>query len=642
MPTNYRLPFFAILFFTSFHVHAQNKVIDLQDVTVSASLLQQQQKETGRNIINISGEEIAKLPVHSLDELLKYIPGVEVQQRGPQGAQSDINIRGGTFQQVLVIIDGVKLNDPITGHFNSYIPINPAGIQRIEILKGAASAIYGSEAVGGVINIITKTFAQTIAKGKTFTAGMSVGENNLWNGNGYFSTSTDKSTLAVSLQTNNAKGEQLRGTTGYFHTTTAVTSFSHQFRNDWRASLRIAADFRDFNAQNFYTTYGSDTAHEKVNAFWTQMNLHKKTKNGLLNFDMGFKKLKDNFWFNPHSIPNDNRSSLFSSQVYYNWQIQKKYSITPGVQFISKRINSNDRGNHSIAHGAVYTIFRQEWAKDIYTNASLRLDWDERYGAVLIPQINFAWTPNRFTLRAAAGRSIRDGDFTERYNNYNKPLVTSGTIGNPDLLPEKAWNFECGIDYRAHRNWQFRSSYFYSHHKGLIDFAPTPYADMPRKDNLVPGGSYSLAKNIESIRTSGVEFGVLFRKKINQQSNMQAMMGYTYIHSKNKDSIPSFYISSHARHLFNFLFQYTSHSFLIAFNGLYKNRNKAEAASIGAEITSSYFLANVKLGYFFAAQKAQLYIQADNLFDEKYSDLLGAQMPGRWLSAGIQVTLQPK
>ena len=84
---------------------------------------------------------------------------MEVQARGPMGAQSDIVMRGGTFQQVLVILDGIRLNDPITGHFNSYIPIAPAEIERIEVLKGASSAIYGSEAVGGVIHIITKSFA---------------------------------------------------------------------------------------------------------------------------------------------------------------------------------------------------------------------------------------------------------------------------------------------------------------------------------------------------------------------------------------------------------------------------------------------------------------------------------------------------
>ncbi len=97
--------------------------------------------------------------MQSIDELLRYVPGVEVQSRGPMGTQADFTIRGGTFQQVLVILDGIRLNDPLTGHFSSYIPISPAEIDRIEVLKGASSAIYGTEAVGGVIHIISKTFA---------------------------------------------------------------------------------------------------------------------------------------------------------------------------------------------------------------------------------------------------------------------------------------------------------------------------------------------------------------------------------------------------------------------------------------------------------------------------------------------------
>src|SRR5690606_24554045 len=123
----------------------------------------------------------SSLPVRSIDELLRYIPGVEVQLRGPMGAQSDIVMRGGTFQQVLVILDGMRLNDPNTGHFNSYIPIAPAEIDRIEILKGASSAIYGSEAVGGVIHIISRSFASKkgITKKELSLQG-SVGEYDLY------------------------------------------------------------------------------------------------------------------------------------------------------------------------------------------------------------------------------------------------------------------------------------------------------------------------------------------------------------------------------------------------------------------------------------------------------------------------------
>ncbi len=628
-----------ILSFLSSQIIAQIKDIELENITISASLLEQQQKETGRNITTIKGETFYSLPVNSIDELLRYVPGVEVQQRGPQGSQSNIILRGGTFQQVLVIIDGVKLNDPITGHFNSYIPIHPSEIERIEVLKGAASAIYGSEAVGGVINIITKTFAGKIENRKRLRTTLITGENSLINAGTHFQYAKNSSSFAAGIYTNNADGEQLRGTTGFFHLTTANLSYSHLFKNSWRVSIRGTADFRKFNAQNYFTTFASDTANEKVNSISSQININKKTKTGLLNIDLGYKKLRDQFWFRPAATPNDNRSNLYTAQVYYNWNINNKNSITPGVQFIERKIESNDRGNHSIAHIAFYTIFRQEIANNIFLNESLRLDWDERYGAVLIPQINFAWTPSQLTIRASAGKSIRDADFTERFNNYNKPLVTSGTIGNPDLETEQSWNFEIGADYQIQKGLQLHSTVFYRNHTGLIDYAPTPYSQMPRKVNLIPTGTYSLAKNIESVKTTGVEFDAAYNKRFDQKSSLHLIVGYTWINSKNDDSIPSFYISSHAKHLINFTTIINYKSFFISAALLFKNRNERKAASIGAEITPSYFLINTKIGYLLPKEKGKLFVQADNLLNTTYSDLLGARMPGRWLSGGIEITL---
>src|SRR3954447_9280061 len=95
---------------TAFSARAQQ--VELDPVTITSSLQPVSASASGRNIVVIKGEQIAKLPVHSLDELLRYVPGVEVQMRGPMGAQSDIVLRGGTFQQVLVIIDGIRINDP--------------------------------------------------------------------------------------------------------------------------------------------------------------------------------------------------------------------------------------------------------------------------------------------------------------------------------------------------------------------------------------------------------------------------------------------------------------------------------------------------------------------------------------------------
>ena len=174
---------FTVLFLlNSLTLSAQTDEQDLDPITITSSLTPEKASKTGRNLFIIEGEKLYDLPVHSIDELLRYLPGVEVQARGPMGAQSDIVLRGGTFQQVLVILDGVRLNDPNTGHFSSYIPIAPSEIERIEILKGAASAIYGSEAVGGVIHIISKTFAaiQNISKSNV-KAQVTAGEYGLLN-----------------------------------------------------------------------------------------------------------------------------------------------------------------------------------------------------------------------------------------------------------------------------------------------------------------------------------------------------------------------------------------------------------------------------------------------------------------------------
>jgi vitamin B12 transporter len=630
----------VIFLSASIIIKAQDDKIELENITVTASLLAQHQKETGRNIISIKGEAFSKLPVHSIDELLRYLPGVEIQQRGPQGSQSDIIIRGGTFQQVLVIIDGVKLNDPLTGHFSSYIPIHPAEIERVEILKGAASAIYGSEAVGGVINIITKTFSSTSAKkNKTAKAAIAAGQYKLLNVNGYFGWFKKNSSLSGGLTTNNTAGQPLRGTKGFLHLTTANLAFSQQMKKDWNLSVRAAADFRYFNAQNFYTTFSSDTAKENVDTWWTQLNLHKKTARGQFNFDIAYKNLRDQYWFQLKAIPNDNKTNLLTSQLHYSANISKLISYTAGVQIHRKKINSNDRGNHSLWHGAPYLIMRQKFKSGIYMQESVRLELNESYGTVLVPQLNIAWTPSRITLRASAGKSIRDADFTERYNNYNKPLVTSGRIGNTDLEAESSWNIEAGADYSLSSAIKISSTIFYRNHSNLIDWAPTAYANMPRKINLSPTGNYALSKNVEQIKTTGLELDAIFNKKINEHTALLFTAGYTWLHSDNKDSIPSFYISSHAKHLINFSAVYQVKSFMLAVNGLYKKRNEQAAAAIKAVITPSYFVMNTKLGYLLPKQRGKLFLQADNLFNKEYSDLLGSPMPERWLSAGIEIAL---
>jgi iron complex outermembrane receptor protein len=111
------------------------------------------------------------------------------------------------------------------------------------------------------------------------------------------------------------------------------------------------------------------------------------------------------------------------------------------------------------------------------------------------------------------------------------------------------------------------------------------------------------------------------------------------LNSENKDSIPSFYISTHARHLLNFSMIYRVHHFLVSFTGIGKERNEQSASAIKASITPSYFVMNGKIGYQLPKKYGRLFIQVDNIFDKNYSDLLGSIMPGRWFSAGFDIVL---
>jgi vitamin B12 transporter len=614
---------------------------DLDPVTITSSLTPEKASKTGRNLYIIKGEKFYNLPVHSVDELLRYLPGVEVQARGPMGSQSDIVLRGGTFQQVLVILDGVRLNDPNTGHFTSYIPIAPAEIERIEILKGASSAIYGSEAVGGVIHIITKTFSakQGLQKANV-AAQITGGEYGLFNANagGFFSNG--KTSVGLGVLSNNAAGQQQRGIKGFFHNHTGSVSLNHFFNERWQLALRSSYDDRKFAAQNFYTTFASDTANEQVKTFWNQLQLTYNSKKDIIRLNVGYKKLDDRYAFNSAGIPNQSKSDLLQALLTDEWKVKSKTTIVSGAQFINKKISSNDRGDHNINQLAGFAILNQQIGENFFASPAARLEWNERSGWEFVPQFNLSYRHDKFQLRGSAGKTIRDADFTERFNNYNKTLVTSGRIGNPDLEAERSFSYETGVDFFVATNLKLSTTFFQRYHTKLIDYVTTPYSQMPRQENLSPAGMYALAKNISEVNTTGVETDIQLSKDFGAKQQLWATVGFVWLKSKSSDAVPSFYISSHAKYLTNFDIQYLNKWFSISVNGLYKERQPQSVASPAiAKVSKDYFVLNAKAEGFLIQNKFSAFVEVDNLFDKNYTDLLGSQMPGRWFMGGIKISL---
>lgn len=611
---------------------AQKETLD--SVVVTGSIHQQKIAASGRNIITIKAESIRDLPVHSIDELLRFVPGLEVQMRGPAGSQSDLLIRGGTFQQVLVLLDGMRLNDPLTGHFNSYIPIAAAEIDRIEILKGASSAVYGSEAVGGVIHIITKTGnVSRVSEGIKAGAQVTLGQFGLRNMDAGLYQQSAKTSWSAGIVSNNADGQLQRGSRGYFHNNTLSASIRTSLNDHWSILFRSAYDHRNFSAQNYYTAFVSDTATEKVSGFWNQMQLQYQKGAHKFSWQSGYKESYDQYVFRKGVTPNQNRSKLIQSQAIYDYSLGNGNNLVSGLQFVEKRIQSNDRGDHVVDQLGAFLLGHFQLKERWHLSPSIRLDYHEQAGWELIPQLNTSYTSGKWVIRASAGKSTRDADFTERYNNTNKPLVTSGNIGNPDLIMEHALSYEVGADYLFHQQFKFSTSLFQKHYSQLIDWTMMPYVFIVHSNNLLPTGSYFVATNISKLKTRGFEADLQWSHSMGNKHQFTGQAGLLWMES---DRGASLYISSHARWIFNTAVQYQFGNIKLVATSLYKFRNTQTGNASLASLSKDYFVLNAKLELLLPTQKWSAFVEAQNLLNRSYADRFGVPMPGRWLMAGLR------
>jgi len=173
----------------------------------------------------------------------------------------------------------------------------------------------------------------------------------------------------------------------------------------------------------------------------------------------------------------------------------------------------------------------------------------------------------------------------------------------------------------------------------VIDWTPTPYMQMPRKDNLSPTGNYALASNIATVNTSGIETDIQYSVHLKKHNIIWGTIGVVWLDSKTSETTPSFYISSHAKFLTNFNLEYTNRFFAINVNGVYKHRTPQKATAINAEVDADCFMMNAKADVFLLKERLSVFGEIDNVFDNKCGDLLGSILPGRWLMAGVKLAL---
>ncbi len=630
-------------------LNAQSSLSILDTIQVKTTRLPLSLKETGRNISVIEGKDLQKMAFTSLDDLLQFIPGIEVQSRGAFGVQGDISMRGATFTQIQVLVNGMKLNDPLTGHFNGYMPVTPAEIERIEVLRGAASAMYGADAVGGVINIITKSFSNREAE-STVEGVVNYGENQLINAQQGFSVQKDNFYVGGGFNINKSDGQTIAaqqvGETSldayrtFFDIKTLGLSLGYKINDRWNLQARTSYDDRHFNARYFYTTSTFDKSVETTRNWWNQFQLSNVGDKSSTDFKFAYRNGTDEFVFSP-----DFPSTNFHTTNFWNFNvnhlriINERHSLKFGGQIDRRSVESTDRGNHDDLHYGVYVtnVFRPTKRWNII--GSMRLDYDDNYELEFTPQLNVSYVLSKLTLRATAGRSIRAADYTERYVSFNLENLTPGrSLGNPDLIAESAWSEEIGFDYKISNNWQIKTTAFARQSDNLIDFVSRNETVIPNNTNLQSAANYFYATNVTEVQTKGIEIESWLRKTISPALQIQWSLGYTYLNTTNEEDVISVYISSHAKHLLTTNLILKANKFDVAINGLYKARNERLASGINAQLAPNYQVWNLRLGYNLTPQFG-VNFQAHNLFDESYQNILGAVMPSRWLMGGIKFTL---
>lgn len=634
MQTKFLLRRSTLLFFSVVLVSTSfaQPVTELDPVNITSDRWPVRSSENGRQLTVLTASQIEALPGNTIEDVLRVSGLVELQQRGPMGAVNDVVIRGGTFQQVLILIDGIKLNDPVTGHFSANFPLPKWQIERIEILKGPAAAVYGTEAVGGVVHIISKAFASKDSLKNNGYAYLLAGANNTLGVEGGMARKIKQTSLMLGASSDNTAGHELRTNgNGYVHKHNASFAIKTPLNKNSSLHFMSVYDFRDFAAVNFYTTFTSDTASERVKTWWNHLKWSHQKNKSQTNISLSYKSTRDRYAYNPLSVINDNKSNAWLLQMVRTTSLQKNLHLTYGYLGELLSISSNDRGDHETIRNSIFTSVVWQY-NNLSVLPGIRFVNDEGFGSEILPQLSVNYGIGNFILKGNAGRAIRSADFTERYNNYNKPIVNSGSIGNPDLGAERSWSYEAGLDFRK-GNIVITTSYFVRNQKNVIDWVSTHYDDMPRKENLVAGNTYVLARNVRTLDTKGVEFSLNWQKQINKSWWIYLNTTSTFIDSKSDAPTPSFYIRSHAKQLHQHALLIRYNSIALSLSGIYKVRDAMEANAIEAAISKHYYTLNTKLNY--SHKKLNIFINVLNIGDVKYADLLGSYMPGRWITAGI-------
>ncbi|MDR0711481.1 MAG: TonB-dependent receptor [Prevotellaceae bacterium] len=621
---------------------AETKTVPIDEIVVTGDKTLSI-AEPARVVAVINRSDIERAAVQNIQDLLRYVDGIDVRARGGNNVQADISFRGGVFDQTVVLLNGVNITDPQTGHHSLNIPVNLEDVQRIEVLQGPGAWTMGAVTYSGAVNIITRLPNQTGA-----SVGLIQGMHKYqsYNATGNFTAGGLRA--AVSASKNKSDGYTANTD---FDIDNAYAQLSYATEKNGAVSGQFGYQNKDFGANSFYTPeYFYQYEHTRT--FLSSLRYSVEKERWGAAATLYHRQHQDRYelyhinppsWYTGH---NYHRTDIAGSLVQLT-RFSKLGTTTAGFSYRYEHIYSNALGEPMQKPVAVK---RESGSNAFYTKKKER----EHFSTFLQHALHarrFHLTlgvmgagNNDFGFRAYAGGNVAY-DLTSAWqlsaaadNDYRLPTFTDlyykvGSYrGNPDLKPEEAVTGELALRYR-YAAWRASATGFYRYGYSIINWKLNP------EDNLWH------AQNITNVATCGIN---LYAEYAPQKPLLKKLaVGYAYLYATPSDhEETASYVVEQLSHRLTATLQHGIWSRLAAsWQLLYQQRAgsyrpfdvNTEAYAAEATAFSPFWLCDLKI--YWEEKTCNIFAEATNLFNATYLDFGNIPQPGRWVKVGITVKI---
>ncbi len=615
--------------------NSPDKEATLDDVEITGSRAPLALGQAARMVTVLSREEIQAAPVQSINDLLKMVAGVDVRQRGPMGAQTDIGIRGSTQEQITILLNGINICDPQTAHNAFDLPCDLSDIIRIEVLEGPASRVYGTSSLVGAINIVTND-----GKGKRSEARVEGGSFGYLSSAGRLTVSNH----ALSANFSRSDGYQ-RSKAGALNSDySGVKAFyqgayaKEQIRLNWHAGVST----KGWGSNTFYSAK-YDEQYEHTTKLFTALKTNVQCSMFNVQCATYWNRSYDRFELirgDESKVPfNHHRTDVFGINLnsYFDWQWGR---TALGAEFRNEDIVSGNLGEPLSNPYGEYKNGLNRSNLSFHAEHNILL---KRFtlSAGFIAVKN-TWNEMPFTLYPGIDASLRLGDHWKLYASYNASLrmpsftelyySVGGHKADKYLKAEEMQAVEGGVKYSS-RWLTVQTSIFHHHARNMIDWVmdtrdadPVWQSVNHTKINTL-GEEITLTSNLSTLNSHLSPF------------NFQ--LSYCHLH-QSKDEQPflqSQYSLEYLRHKVTAQLQmHLWEAFDLTLNYRWQDR-MGSYTTVDGEVRAYHPYSVVDARLAWNNDPYSIYVEGNNLTAHHYVDYGNVVQPGCWVTAGIKLTL---